>query len=70
MNPRTTAVVIVDDNNDFLSEGGRLYPLVKPMLESNRVVANINRVIGEARRIGILVVHVPIAFSSIGLTRG
>ena len=63
MNPQTTAIVIIDDNNDFLSEGGKLFPAVKTMLESNDVVANINRVIGEARKKNIAVIHVPIAFS-------
>lgn len=63
MDPKQTAVILVDDDNDFLTEGGKLHDAVKPLLESNNVIANINDLITRAREKGALLVHVPIAFS-------
>jgi ureidoacrylate peracid hydrolase len=64
MNPENTAIVLVDDDNDFLTEGGKLHGAVKQVLESNNVVANINDLTDKAREKGVLVIHVPIMFSS------
>ena len=63
MNPRTTAVVLVDDDNDFLSEDGKLNGAVKQLLDDNQVVANINDLILKARKRGVRIIHVPIMFS-------
>jgi len=63
MNPRQAAIVLLELQNDFLSEGGKLYPLLKPVLEKHNVVANINRLIEGARTQGMLIVHTPIQFS-------
>ncbi len=64
MNPKKTAIVLVDDDNDFLSEGGKLHGAIKEELQSNQVVDNINDLIGKARTKGVTIVHVPIMFSA------
>ena len=64
MNPDSTAIVLVDDDNDFLTEGGKLHVAIQQMLESNNVVSNINDLMNRAREKGVLVIHVPIMFSS------
>ena len=64
MNPEHTAIVLVDDDNDFLTEGGKLHGAVRQVLESNNVVSNINDLMNKAREKGVLVIHVPIMFSS------
>ena len=64
MNPKKTAIVLVDDDNDFLSEGGKLHGAIKEELQSNQVVDNINDLIGKARSKGVTIVHVPIMFSA------
>lgn len=63
MKPTQTAVVLVELQNDFVSEGGKLTPLLKPVLEEYRVVENLNRLIESARTQGMLIVHTPIQFS-------
>lgn len=64
MKPETTALVLVDDSNDFLSPEGRLHAAVRPVLDSNKVVANINSLLQSARELGVLVIHVPLMFSA------
>lgn len=61
--PQQTALVLIELQNDFLAEGGALNPLVNTVLKDNRVVDNINETIGGARKLGMRIVHVPMAFS-------
>lgn len=63
MTVKQTAVVLLELQNDFLSEGGKFYPLLKPVLDAYDVKANQNRLIQAGRARGMLVVHVPIQFS-------
>lgn len=64
MLPNSTAIILVDDDNDFLSDGGKLHGAVKPVLDSNHVIGNINTLLRFARQTGIPIIHVPIMFSS------
>jgi nicotinamidase-related amidase len=64
MNVKQTAVVLLELQNDFLNEGGKLYPLLKPVLEAYDVKANQNALIRAARANGMLIVYVPIGFSA------
>lgn len=64
MKVKQTAVVLLELQNDFLNEGGKLYPLLKPVLEAYDVKANQNALIRAARASGMLIVHVPIGFST------
>ena len=64
MNPKKTAIILVDDDNDFLSEKGKLYPAVKDNLDSNHVITNINKLLNNTRKQGVTIIHVPIVFSA------
>jgi ureidoacrylate peracid hydrolase len=64
MNVINTAVVLIDVDNDFLSDDGKLNGAIKSVLDSNQVVANINKLINGARSVGAKVIHVPIVFST------
>ena len=64
MNVTNTAVVLIDVDNDFLSEDGKLNGAIKAVLDSNQVVANINKLINGARSVGAKIIHVPIVFST------
>ncbi|MBD9359486.1 isochorismatase family cysteine hydrolase [Methylomonas fluvii] len=64
MNSKQTAVVLLELQNDFLTEGGKLYPLLKSVLETYDVKAHQNLLIRAARASGMLIVHVPIGFSA------
>ena len=59
MKPKHTAVVFVELQNDCVSEGGKLSPRLKPVLEEHRVIDNLNRLIESARTEGMLIAHTP-----------
>jgi ureidoacrylate peracid hydrolase len=44
-----TALLVIDPYNDFLSEGGKLWPRVKAVAEANNCVANMLEVMKVAR---------------------
>ena len=40
MDPKKTALVLIEYQNDFTSEGGTLHQAVKPVMESTNMLAN------------------------------
>lgn len=54
-----TALLLVDPYNDFLSEGGKLWPPVQASAEEQDLLANMKRVVAAARAAGIRVFYVP-----------
>lgn len=64
MDTHTTALVLLELQNDFLAPEGKLYPLLEPVLEAQQVVRNLNALMGGARARGVTVVHVPLQFSA------
>ena len=54
-----TAVLLVDPYNDFLSEGGKLWPLVKPVAAEVRLLDNLRTTITAARNADVPVFFVP-----------
>jgi nicotinamidase-related amidase len=54
-----TAVLLVDPYNDFLSEGGKLWPLVKPVATEVDLLDNLRTAITTARDAGVPVLFVP-----------
>ncbi|MGW6961109.1 cysteine hydrolase [Streptomyces chartreusis] len=57
--PRHTAVLLVDPFNDFLSEGGKIWPRLKPMAEQVDLLGHLRSVVGAARDSGTQVIFVP-----------
>ncbi|MGV9247678.1 isochorismatase family cysteine hydrolase [Streptomyces sp. NPDC003710] len=57
--PRRTAVLLVDPYNDFLSEGGLIWPRVEPVAKDVGLLGNLRSVVGSAREAGAHVVFVP-----------
>jgi len=41
MDPKKTAVVLIEYQNDFASEGGTLHQAVKPVMDSTRMLAAV-----------------------------
>ena len=64
MNPKTTAVVLIEYQNDFTTPGGKLHDAVKPVMESTKMLANTVQMVNEARKAGAIIVHVPITFAA------
>ncbi|HSC82380.1 MAG TPA: isochorismatase family cysteine hydrolase [Pseudomonas sp.] len=54
-----TGLLLVDPYNDFLSEGGKLNGLAKPVADRVGTLANLKAVVTAARQIGIQVFYVP-----------
>ncbi len=57
--PSRSAVLLVDPYNEFLSEGGLLYPLSRETLEANDAIANMKTLVEAARASGMKVIYVP-----------
>ncbi|EJC74411.1 isochorismatase family cysteine hydrolase [Rhizobium hidalgonense] len=54
-----TAFLLVDPYNDFLSEGGKVYPNIKPIADEVDLLGNLRRLDRTVRAAGIQVVIVP-----------
>ncbi|MCA8829998.1 cysteine hydrolase [Hymenobacter pini] len=63
MKPTTTAVVLIEFQNDFTTLGGSLHEAVKTVMKKTDMLANTEELVRQARNFGTLIVHVPIQFS-------
>ena len=63
MDPRTTAVVLIEYQNDFTSEGGTLHGAVKSVMSSTNMLANTVETVKQARALGATIIHAPISFA-------
>ena len=63
MDPKTTAVVLIEYQNDFTSEGGTLHGAVEPVMQSSNMLANTVETVKKARALGATIVHAPITFT-------
>ncbi|MEU5375685.1 isochorismatase family cysteine hydrolase [Streptomyces sp. NPDC005968] len=57
--PRRTAVLLVDPFNDFLSEGGKIWPRLQAQAEEVGLLANLRSAVASAREAGVQVLFVP-----------
>lgn len=63
MNPKQTALVLIEYQNDFTSDGGTLHPAVKPVMDSTNMLSNTVAAVKQARELGVTIVHAPITFT-------
>jgi nicotinamidase-related amidase len=63
LDPKTTALVLIEYQNDFVSPGGVQHDAVKAVMEGNGMLAHSQAVLAAARAAGMTVMHVPIAFA-------
>jgi ureidoacrylate peracid hydrolase len=63
MNPKTTALVLIEYQNDFTTENGKLHGAVKGVMESTNMLENTVALVNRARDLGTLIVYVPIQFA-------
>jgi len=54
-----TALLIVDPYNDFMTEGGKLYNMIKPTADASGMFGNMRKIIPAARAAGLKVFIVP-----------
>jgi nicotinamidase-related amidase len=63
IDPSTTAVVLIEYQNDFTSEGGVLHGAVEEVMDKTGMLGNTQRLADAARRAGVTVMHAPITFA-------
>lgn len=63
IDPTTTAVVLIEYQNDFTSEGGVLHGAVEPAMNKTGMLDNTRIMIDAARAAGATVMHAPITFA-------
>jgi len=63
MNPKSTALVLIEYQNDFTTEGGTLHGAVKPVMDSTHMLQHSVASAKAARELGVQIVHVPIGFA-------
>lgn len=63
MDPKTTAVVLIEFQNDFTSPGGSLHDAVKGVMAENNTLANAVELATQARELGAAIIHTPITFA-------
>ena len=62
MDPATTALVLIEFQNDFTTEGGTLHAAVAPVMESTGMLDKAPKVANATRAAGATVIHSPITF--------
>lgn len=78
MNPRQTAMIFIEFQNDFCKEGGKLFSLVQEELKRNQTILHAVRLLEGARAKGFKVIHCPFTLDQkwnsenevVGLLRG
>jgi ureidoacrylate peracid hydrolase len=63
MDPKSTAVVLIEYQNDFTTEGGTLHQAVKPVMDKTNMLANTVETVKRARELGATIVYAPISFT-------
>lgn len=60
--PKSTAVVLIEYQNDFTSDGGVLHGAVSEVMAKTDMLAHTRDVVAAARSAGAVVMHAPITF--------
>src|SRR5450631_303954 len=63
MDPKSTAIVLIEYQNDFTSPGGVFHDAVKGVMQSNGMLENTVAVVAKSRAAGATIMHVPISFA-------
>src|ERR1700684_368310 len=63
MKPETTAIVLIEYQNDFTTPGGVFYAGVKGVIEKNNMLAITIEAAAKGRAAGATIMHAPITFA-------
>ncbi len=64
MNAKETAFIFIEFQNEFCTEGGKLFEAVKGELSRNQTIANAARLLAGAREKGALIIHCPFVLNA------
>lgn len=62
MSDKKTAVLLIEYQNDFTTEGGALHGAVAGSMEETGMLANSAKLMADAREAGATIIHIPISF--------
>jgi nicotinamidase-related amidase len=62
LDPQTTALVLIEFQNEFTSEGGVLHKAVSEVMGQTNMLANTVKLVEAARKKGVTIMHAPITF--------
>lgn len=63
LDPARTAVVLIEYQNEFTSDGGVLHAAVADVMQRTGMLANTVALADAARQAGVSIMHVPITFA-------
>jgi nicotinamidase-related amidase len=63
IDPSTTALLLIEYQNDFTTEGGALHNGVKAVMDSTGMLAKTQQTAAKARAAGVTVMYAPITFA-------
>jgi len=66
IDPKKTAMVAIEYQNEFCTDGGKLHPAVKEVMASTGMLANTAKVADAVRKTGAKVFHTPITLRADG----
>lgn len=64
LNPATTAVVLIEYQNEFTSAGGVLHDAVSGVMDKTGMLAKTVAFVEAARAAGVTIMHAPITFAA------
>ena len=62
IDPAKTALVLIEYQNEFTTEGGKLHDAVKEVMEKTKMLSNSKVVMDKLRDAGCKILHCPITF--------
>jgi len=63
LDPAKTALVLIEYQNEFTSEGGVLHGAVSPVMDKNGMLPKTVALVEAARAAGVTIMHAPITFA-------
>jgi ureidoacrylate peracid hydrolase len=64
LDPATTAVVLIEYQNEFTTDGGVLHGAVSEVMDKTNMLDNTRQVVEAARAAGATIMHAPITFAA------
>jgi ureidoacrylate peracid hydrolase len=58
-----TAIILIEFQNDFTTEGGIFHDAVKNVMDETNMLSNTFDLVEKARKEGVHVIHIPISFT-------
>ena len=62
IDPKKCAILLIEFQNEFTSEGGKLHGSVKENMAANGMLHNTIGLVNKMRQIGMKIFHAPISF--------